>query len=184
MYGYLTAAYRENDLSIEEQAYSQLMEGMAYDGDWRPFFEHVSATLKRFAAQRDKSKGEAFVHGFTLSQTCMTKLYLPVSELDAGVRSRIPVAGGEVPVGGYADIYMQPMLGIYPDIEHSYVLELKYLPSKASDAEVAVAREKAIGQITRYAGSVGVERTIGHTHLHCLVILWRGMDIAVAEELQ
>ena len=31
------------------------------------------------------------------------------------------------------------MLGIYPDIEHSYVLELKYLPSKASDAEVAAA---------------------------------------------
>ncbi|MBR6981811.1 MAG: PD-(D/E)XK nuclease domain-containing protein, partial [Prevotella sp.] len=90
---------------------------------------------------------------------------------------------GEVMVGGYADIYLQPMLGIYPDIEHSYVLELKYLPSKASDAEVAAAREKAIDQITRYAESVGVERTIGHTRLHRLVILWRGMDIAVAEEI-
>ena len=178
MYGYLTAAYRENDLSVEEWQRSQLMENMAYDGDWRPFFEHISATLKRFAAQRDKQKGEAFVHGFTLSQTCMTKIYLPVSELDAGVRDR---AGNGT--GGYADIYLQPMLGIYPDIAHSYVLELKYLPAKATDAEVAAAREKAIGQITRYAESVGVERTIGHTSLHRLVLVWRGMDIAVAEEL-
>ena len=183
MYGYLTAVYRENDLSIEEQMRSYLLENMAYDGDWHPFFEHISATLKRFAAQRDLQKGEAFVHGFTLSQTCMGKIYLPVSELDAGVKSRKPVADGEVMVGGYADIYLQPMLGIYPDIEHSYVLELKYLPSKASDAEVAAAREKAIDQITRYAESVGVERTIGHTRLHRLVILWRGMDIAVAEEI-
>ncbi len=178
MYGYLTAAYRENDLSVEEQERRQLMADMALDGEWRPFFEHISATLKRFASQRDKQKGEAFVHGFTLSQTCMTKLYLPVSELDAGVRDRSGRGSG-----GYADIYLQPMLGIYPDIEHSYVLELKYLPSKATDAELAAAREKAIGQITRYAECLNVERTAGHTQVHRLVLIWRGMDLAVAEEL-
>ena len=63
------------------------------------------------------------------------------------------------------------------------MLELKYLPSKATDAEVTAAREKAIGQITRYAESVGVERTAGHTQVHRLVLVWRGMDLAVAEEL-
>ncbi len=178
MYGYLTAAYRENDLSVEEQERRQLMADMALDGEWRPFFEHISATLKRFASQRDKQKGEAFVHGFTLSQTCMTKLYLPVSELDAGVRDRSGKGSG-----GYADIYLQPMLGIYPDIEHSYVLELKYLPSKATDAELAAAREKAINQILRYADSVNVDRTAGLTQVHRLVLIWRGMDLAVAEEL-
>ena len=118
------------------------------------------------------------MHGFTLSQTCLTDLYLPVSELDAGVRD-LSGRGS----GGYADIYLQPMLGIYPDIEHSYVLELKYLPSKATDAEVAAAREKAVEQITRYAESVGVERTAGHTKVHRLILIWRGMDIAVGEEL-
>ena len=30
---------------------------------------------------------------------------------------------------------------------HSYVLEQKYLPSKAKDTELEVAREKAIAQI-------------------------------------
>ena len=108
----------------------------------------------------------------------MTNLYLPVSELDAGVRD-LSGRGS----GGYADIYMQPMLGIYPDIEHSYVLELKYLPSKATDTEVMAARETAIGQITRYAESVNVERTAGHTKVHRLILIWRGMELAVAEEL-
>jgi len=178
VYGYLTETYRDNDLSVEERIHSHLIGNMAYDGDWKPFFEYITETLKRFAAQRDLQKGEAFVHGFTLSQTCMTNLYLPVSELDAGVRD-LSGRGS----GGYADIYLQPMLGIYPDIEHSYVLELKYLPSKATDAELTAARETAIGQITRYAESVNVERTAGHTQVHRLVLIWRGMDLAVAEEL-
>ena len=178
IYGYLTDTYRDNDLSVEERIHSLLMENMAYDGDWKPFFEYITDTLKRFASQRDLQKGEAFVHGFTLSQTCLTSLYLPVSELDAGVRDYSGRGSG-----GYADIYLQPMLGIYPDIEHSFVLELKYLSSKATDAELAAARETAIGQITRYAESVNVERTAGHTHVHRLILIWRGMDLAVAEEL-
>ena len=181
IYGYLTETYRDNELSIDDWQRSLLLENMAYDGDWRPFFEYMSVTLKRFASQRDLQKGEAFVHGFTLSQTCMSSFYLPISELDAGVKPRLPL-DGQVAVGGYADIYLQPMLGIYPDIEHSYVLELKYLSSKATDAEVSAARETAIDQLTRYAHSVAVERTIGHTQLHRLILVWRGMDLAVAEE--
>ena len=182
IYGYLTETYRDNELSMDDWQRSLLLENMAYDGDWRPFFEYMSATLKRFASQRDMQKGEAFVHGFTLSQTCMGSFYLPISELDAGVKPRLPL-DGQVAVGGYADIYLQPMLGIYPDIEHSYVLELKYLSSKATDAEVSAARETAIEHLTRYARSVAVERTIGHTQLHRLILVWRGMDLAVAEEL-
>ncbi|MBO4849582.1 MAG: AAA family ATPase [Prevotella sp.] len=183
IYDYLTETYRDNELSIDDWQRSYLQENMAIDGDWLPFFENMSVALKRFASQRDLQKGEAFVHGFTLSQTCMGSFYLPISELDAGVKSHTPLPNGEPQVGGYADIYLQPMLGIYPDIEHSYVLELKYLPSKATDAEVADARETAIGQLTRYARSVAVERTIGHTRLHRLILVWRGMNLAVAEEL-
>ena len=179
MYGYLTATYRENDLDISDYERGNLMGDMAYDGAWRPFFEFIAETLRRFASNRDKAKGEAFVHGFTLAHTCLTKLYLPVSELDAGAKAAV----GESATGGYADIYLQPMLNIFPDIEHSYVLELKYLPARATDAEVRQAREKAIAQITRYAESMHVERTIGTTRLHRLVLLWRGMELAVAEEL-
>jgi len=183
VYGYLEKAYRENDLSIEEWQRRQLMENMAWDGDWRPFFDYIAETLRRFSSQRDKQKGEAYVHGFTLAQTCLSNVYLPISELDAGPRSVIYSEDAEVEAGGYADIYLQPLLGIYPDLKHSYVLELKYLPGRATDADVARAREKAIGQITRYAEAVAVERTYKPTTLHRLVLLWRGMELAVAEEI-
>ena len=191
VYGYLEKAYRENDLCIEEWQRRQLMENMAWDGDWKPFFEFIADTLRRFSSQRDNQKGEAYVHGFTLAQTCLTDFYLPVSELDAGPKSVVYSQKSEVygqdsvvEVGGYADIYLQPRLGVYPDMAHSYVLELKYLPGRATDADVARAREKAIEQITRYAEAVAIERTYKPTTLHRLVLLWRGMELAVAEELR
>jgi hypothetical protein len=179
IYGYLASTYKENNLTIEDYRRNQLMINMAVDGDWRPYFDFIADTLRRFSSNRDKAKGEAYVHGFTLAQTCMTNLYLPVSELDAGAKTFV----GDTVLGGYADIYLQPMLAIYPDIEHSYVLELKYLPSSASDTEVTKACETAINQITRYAESVNVERTAGHTKVHKLVLLWRGIELAVSEEL-
>jgi len=179
MYGYLTATYRENDLDISDYERSNLMSDMAYDGAWRPFFEFIAETLRRFSSNRDKAKGEAFVHGFTLAQTCLSRLYLPVSELDAGAKATI----GATTVGGYADIYLQPLLNIFPDIAHSYVLELKYLPARATDAEVEQAAAKAREQLLRYAQGVAIESTYAPTRLHKLILLWRGIEMAVAEEL-
>lgn len=176
IYGYLTQAYRENDLYTDDYRRHHLMVNMAVDGEWLPFFDYVTQALQRFSSNRDKQKGEAYVHGFTLSQTCLSKFYLPVSELDAGAK----VTGQS---GGYADIYLQPMLDIYPDISHSYLLELKYLPSAATDAAVAQARAEATEQLQRYAKSEVVCRTIGNTRLHCVVLVWHGMELAVAQEL-
>lgn len=178
LYGYLTDTYRENDLIIDDYRRSQLMVNMAFEGAWRPYFEYIAETLLRYSSNRDKAKGEAFVHGFTLSQTCLTRFYLPVSELDAGAKG---ILDNEA-IGGYADIYLQPLLAIYPDIGHSYVLELKYLPSNSTDTEVTATRETAINQLTRYAESLQVEHTIGSTHLHRLILIWRGMELVVAEE--
>ena len=183
MYGYLEKAYREVDLSIEEWQRRELMANMAWDGEWRPFFDFIAETLRRFSSQRDKQKGEAYVHGFTLAQTCLTNIYLPFSELDAGPMRAGTGSAPTVEAGGYADIYLQPRLGVYPDIKHSYVLELKYLSGRATDADVARAREQAINQITRYADAVAIERTYKPTTLHRLVLLWRGMELTVAEEL-
>ena len=49
--------------------------------------------------------------------------------------------------------------------------------------DVASARETAIAQLTRYAQGLDIAGTIGHTHLHRLILVWRGMELAVAEEL-
>ncbi len=179
MYGYLTQTYRENELSLDDYQRGKLMVSMARDGDWRTYFEYIAETLQRYSSNRDKQKGEFYVHGFTLAMTCLQKFYLPISEQDAGVKSQ---KGQEVS-GGYADIYMQPRLENYPDLAHSYLLELKYLPSSATDTEVEAARHTAIAQLTRYAQGINIAGTKGHTQLHRLILLWRGMELAVSEEL-
>ena len=172
MFGYLEKAYKEHHLSVNEVERRTYMENMALYGTWKHYFAFIADALRRYSSQRDKLKGEAYIHGFTVAMTCLTDIYLTISELDAGVG------------GGYADIYLQPRLGVYPDIVHSYVLELKYLPGKATDADVARARETAIDQLTRYAKAVAVEKTYKPTTLHRLVLLWRGMELAVAEEIE
>ena len=138
----------------------------------------IAETLQRYSSNRDKQKGEFYVHGFTLAMTCLQNFYLPISEQDAGVKS---LRGQEVS-GGYADIYMQPRLDNYPELAHSYLLELKYLPSSSTDAEVETARQNAIAQLTRYAQGINIAGTKGHTQLHRLILVWRGMELAVAEE--
>ena len=178
IYGYLTQTYRDNDLSVDDYQRGKLMGNMAYDGDWRPYFEFIAETLQHYSSNRDKQKGEFYVHGFTLAMTCLQNFYLPISEQDAGVKS---LRGQEVS-GGYADIYMQPRLDTYPDLEHSYLLELKYLPSSSTDVEVKTARQTAIAQLTRYAQGINIADTKGHTQLHRLILVWRGMELAVAEE--
>ena len=178
IYGYLTQTYRDNDLSVDDYQRGKLMGNMAYDGDWRPYFEFIAETLQHYSSNRDKQKGEFYVHGFTLAMTCLQNFYLPISEQDAGVKS---LRGQEVS-GGYADIYMQPRLDTYPDLEHSYLLELKYLPSSSTDVEVKTARQIAIAQLTRYAQGINIADTKGHTQLHRLILVWRGMELAVAEE--
>lgn len=59
----------------------------------------MAECLKRYASQRDKQKGESFVHGFILAMTAQNRFYRPIS----------------------VDIFLCPLLGIYQDMEHSYM---------------------------------------------------------------
>lgn len=85
----LLDTYRENDLTFEQYDKNKLESRLAYDGDFKPYFDYIADCLKRYSSQRDKQKGEAYVHGFTLAMTSQCKFYRPISELDND--------------GGYAD---------------------------------------------------------------------------------
>ena len=118
---------------------------------------------------RDRQKGEAFVHCYTLALTSQCRFYRPVSELDNQ--------------GGYADIFLRPHYEIFRDMEHSYIIELKYLKSQASDAEVEAAKEQASAQVCRYADTVNVNDNIGQTKLHKVIVVYRGVEMVACEEV-
>ena len=169
LFGYLLDTYNDIDLSYSSFDKSKLDSRLAYRGEWREYFQYIADCLYTYASQRDKMKGEYFVHGFTLAMTAQNRFYRPESEKDTQ--------------GGYADIFLLPMIGIWKDMKHSYIVELKYAKGKDSDEVVARLREEAITQANRYADTEMVKRNIGHTTLHKIVVVYRGMEMVVCEEI-
>ena len=170
MYTYLLDTYKENDLTFEQYDKTQLESKLAYEGAFKPYFAYIAGCLKRFSSQRDKQKGEAYVHGFTLAMTSQCKFYRPISELDND--------------GGYADIFLLPLCDIYKDMEDSYIVELKYCKPGTSDEQLNHLFEEASAQIRRYADSDIVRESVKRTKLHQLVVIYRGAEMAMCEEVE
>lgn len=169
MYTYLLDTYKENDLVYDRYSKGKLESKLAYDGQFKPYFEYIADCLKKYSSQRDKQKGEAFVHGFTLAMTSQNKFYRPVSELDND--------------GGYADIFLSPLCDIYKDMVDSYIIELKYSKSQTTDEQVKKLFEEASAQISRYADSDMVREAVKTTKLHKLVVIYRGAEMVACEEI-
>lgn len=169
LYTYLLNTYNEADLSFNNHEKDELSSALAYDGAWQSYFNYIADCLKRYASQRDKQKGESFVHGFTLAMTAQNRFYRPISEADTQ--------------SGYVDIFLSPMLEIYPDMSHSYIIELKYARYKDPESRVEELRAEAIAQTNRYADTDRVKNAIGTTQLHKIVVVYKGMEMRVCEEV-
>ena len=169
LYTYLLNTYNEADLSFSNHEKDELSSALAYDGAWQSYFNYIADCLKRYASQRDKQKGESFVHGFTLAMTAQNRFYRPISEADTQ--------------SGYVDIFLSPMLEIYPDMSHSYIIELKYAKYKDPESRVEELRAEAIAQTNRYADTDRVKNAIGTTQLHKIVVVYKGMEMRVCEEV-
>lgn len=169
LYTYLLNTYNEAELSFDNYEKGQLASSLAYDGAWKAYFDYIADCLKRYASQRDKQKGEFFVHGFTLAMTAQNRFYRPISEADTQE--------------GYADIFLSPLLDIYPDMKHSYIIELKYAKYKDSENRVEELRLEGIAQANRYANTDTVKNAIGGTQLHKIVVVYKGMEMRVCEEV-
>ena len=169
LYAYLLSTYDEADLNFSSYEKNELSSSLAYRGDWQTYFGYIADCLKRYASQHDKQKGEFFVHGFTLAMTAQNRFYRPISEQDTQA--------------GYVDIFLCPLLEIYSDMKHSYIVELKYAKYKDPESRVEELRQEAIAQANRYADTETVKNAIGNTKLHKIVVVYKGMDMPVCEEV-
>ena len=169
IFKYLLDAYKENDLKYDSYEKGNLESALAYRGEWRQYFQYMADCLHKYSSQRDHQKGEYFVHGFTLAMTCDCKFYRPISEMDTQE--------------GYADIFLCPLVDSFKDMLHCYVVELKYAKSKDTDARIAQLREGAIAQVSRYAESEAVAAAVKTTRLHKVVVVYRGTEMVVCEEV-
>ena len=169
IFAYLLSTYDEADLSFSSYEKNELSSALAYRGDWQAYFGYIADCLKRYASQRDKQKGEFFVHGFTLAMTAQNRFYRPISEQDTQA--------------GYVDLFLCPLLDIYSDMRHSYIVELKYAKYKDPESRVEELRRDAIAQANRYADTETVKKAVGTTILHKIIVVYKGMEMPVCEEV-
>lgn len=64
------------------------------------------------------------------------------------------------------------------------IAEMNYAKYKDPETRVEELRQEAIAQANRYADTDTVKRAIGSTRLHKIVVVYKGMEMRVCEEIQ
>ena len=169
LFNYLMDNYETNELVFNTWEGDELVSKMAFHGKWKEFFEFVARTIKTYASTKDKAKGESFVHGFTLASTCQSKVYFPHSEADTSE--------------GFPDLYLEPRTETYRDLTHSYLIEFKYAASNATETEIKNKSADGVLQLEKYSKSGFVVEKSKKTTLHCLLIIFKGVEMVECREV-
>ena len=81
------------------------------------------------------------------------------------------------------NIFLSPLCDIYKDMVDSYIIELKYCKTNTADEQLQVLFKEASAQICRYANSDIVKESVKTTKLHKLVVIYRGAEMVMCEEV-
>ena len=161
--------YFERSVPMDIIAFQNEMVLMTYEGNWQPLIRRIAEAYKENSPIRGSIRGEHNLQGFFKAYLALNSLYLVEPEIELNY--------------GYSDFLMLPDKARYADIAHSYIMELKYVHSTASDAEVEGKSREADGQLKKYGADKVVGRLCAGTRLHLLKVVFRGAEMAVCEEL-
>jgi hypothetical protein len=169
MYGYIRSGFEDaNIFKIDLWELSDLITQMAFQGDWKPFFEFLAEQIEKQTAIRDYLNGEKVIQGFLLAYLNVADFYITQSESEMNK--------------GYSDIYMEPFLSKYPDLEYSYLIELKYLTrSEYCEDKLQEKIKDAQEQLDQYAASDRVKCSIGSTKLIRIILVYKGWELDYCE---
>jgi hypothetical protein len=169
MYGYIRSGFRDvNIFKIDMWLLSKHIRDMAFCGNWKPFFQFLSEQIEKQIAIRDYLNGEKVIQGFLLAYLNVVDFYITQSESEMNK--------------GYSDIYMEPFLSKFPDLEYSYLIELKYITrSEYCDDLLQEKIKKAQEQLDQYAASDRVKCSIGSTQLKKIILVYKGWELVYYE---
>lgn len=170
-YKYLNECYDRNlEWQMEFMKYSELGARMAKKGEGEALLRFIAEQIRENSSTRDfDSKAESFIKGYMLAKLGgMVSYFISVTEPDMN--------------HGYADLYLEPWT---EKTNHSYIIELKYLKSDATDAEVEKTRQEAIAQAHQYEASKQLRQRANARgwELHMFAIVFRGWKLITSEEI-
>ncbi len=178
LFSYLVEGFSETEIfNIDTMSLTDMGEKMAYDGDWKPFFNYFSEQVHKQTSVRDFIDGEKTVQMFHLVYLNLLNYFTVHSEAEMGK--------------GFVDLWLQPNFIAHPHMKHSYIVELKYVP-RSQEVEAknpnSALRQKinteAEAQLQRYATEARILASLGSTKLHLLRVVYCGWEMVSCEELE
>jgi len=168
-YRYLRDEYREI-APVSATELSICYGRAALHGDWRPLIEFICKAYHDTTAVRQLIEGERNLQGFMNAYLTLTNYYQVAPEMEFS--------------HGYCDFFLLPNYLTYPMVAHSYILELKYLKTDATEAEAEKQWSEAVDQIKTYAADKKLQSMLHGTTLHPIVIQIKGYDLVKYEEIK
>lgn len=167
-YEYLLESYQSENY-IDLSSLRTIYKDMAYYGNWRQSLEFIAQAYKNNSSVRSLIEGERNIQGFFTAYLSISAYYLTAPEVELN--------------HGFCDMFLMPDLQRYPEVAHSYILELKYLPTKDYDSKGKQQWLDAVDQIHGYAQGPRVQQLTQGTQLHCIVMQFSGWEMVRAEEV-
>ena len=161
-FNYLLVEYNKIH-TIDLSQLTESFDDAALDGKWQPMMEHICRQYHDTTSVRSLIEGERNLQGFMNALLTLNPYYITCPEVELN--------------HGYCDFFLMPDLSRYPDIRHSYIIELKYLPMTATDAEAEKQWNEAEEQIRGYANGKVVQQMTQNTELHLVIAQIKGYDL-------
>ncbi|WP_418542582.1 AAA family ATPase [Parabacteroides goldsteinii] len=167
-FGFLRDYYQKQS-SIDLHYLNVMLTDLAYDGQWKPFFESIALAYRENSSVRDAMEGERNLQGFLKAYLALASYYLVEPELEMNY--------------GYCDFFLLPDKKWYPDIGHSYILELKYAGRTTTETELETQAEEGRRQLLQYSKDKIALQLAKDTTLHLILLQFRGWDLVKCEEI-
>ena len=171
IYGYLVEAMKERDsIVFPFLELSDRMRRMAYFGEWEAALGFFADQVDKKAVLRDAIYQESTIKTLMLAYMGLTDYFIIWPEFEAG--------------RGFSDLYLMPNLANYPDMQYSYLIELKFLKRDDTTTKVESLMQEAETQLHKYASDEKVKSSTGNTRLRLLAAVYRGWQPEAMQEFE
>ena len=167
-YEYALEEYQSHH-SIGFNHLKNLFDDMAFDGRWQEAMDFIARAYKENSSVRSAIEGERNLQGFFTAYLSINAYYLIAPEVELN--------------HGFCDLFLMPDHSRYPEVAHSYIIELKYLAAKDSAEKAEAQWTEAVKQIHGYAEGAKVQQMCRGTELHRIVMQFRGWEPERMEEV-
>ncbi len=166
-YGYLQNRVKRALAEAVRSILAEAFDEAGFSGSIKTLVDVIIDYCFRYSVIRQNKPRDELARAFFRALMSWTNMYDPAPELELN--------------HGYNDIFLFPKIGSV-GVEHSYLIELKYLKPEDSDAVKNKYIEDARKQLRDYAADPKSSSLSRGTSLHLTVVVLRGFKLEFFED--